>query len=141
MLHELAIENLGVIESARVSLGRGLTCVTGETGAGKTMVLTGLGLILGAKADAATVRAGASEAVAEAVFDMPDAAAGLGGDVTDVLAGLSPRERACVTLRYIDQLSTAETAHALGIAEGSVKRYLADASHKIAQLVATEGGA
>ncbi|MCR6712086.1 MAG: sigma-70 family RNA polymerase sigma factor [Demequina sp.] len=72
--------------------------------------------------------------------EMPDAAVGLGGDVTDVLAGLSPRERACVTLRYIDQLSTAETAHALGIAEGSVKRYLADASRKIADLVATEGG-
>lgn len=71
---------------------------------------------------------------------MPDAAAGLGGDVADVLAGLSPRERACITLRYIDQLSTAETAHALGLAEGSVKRYLADASRKVADLVGQEGG-
>ena len=76
MLHELSIENLGVIESARVTLGGGLTCVTGETGAGKTMVLTGLGLILGAKADASAVRAGAPEAVAEAILDVPDAAAG-----------------------------------------------------------------
>jgi RNA polymerase sigma factor (sigma-70 family) len=72
---------------------------------------------------------------------VPDAAAGLAGDVADVLAGLSPRERACVTLRYIDQLSTAETARALGLAEGSVKRYLADASRKVAALVAQEGGA
>lgn len=72
---------------------------------------------------------------------VPDAAAGLGTDGTDVLAGLSPRERACVTLRYIDQLSTAETAHVLGLAEGSVKRYLADASHKIADLVDAKGDA
>lgn len=79
--------------------------------------------------------------IAALPVDMPDAAAGLSGDARDVLGGLSPRERACVTLRYIDQLSTAETAHALGIAEGSVKRYLADAARKIAELVAADGGA
>ena len=47
MLHELSITALGVIDSARLKLGPGLTVLTGETGAGKTMVLTGLGLILG----------------------------------------------------------------------------------------------
>jgi DNA repair protein RecN (Recombination protein N) len=65
VLEEIAIENLGVIDSARITLGPGLTVVTGETGAGKTMLLTGLGLLLGAKADAATVRPGAASAVVE----------------------------------------------------------------------------
>lgn len=82
-----------------------------------------------------------SERLGAQPVHMPDASAGLGGGVADVLAGLSPRERACVTLRYVDQLSTAETAQALGLAEGSVKRYVADASRKVAALVAQEGGA
>ncbi|MFN3866833.1 MAG: AAA family ATPase, partial [Demequina sp.] len=81
MLHELTISDLGVIESARLEFGPGLTCVTGETGAGKTMVLTGLGLILGAKTVPATVRTGADAAVAEAVIDVPSA-----GPLADRLA-------------------------------------------------------
>lgn len=72
MLHELSITSLGVIDSARLNLGPGLTVVTGETGAGKTMVLTGLGLILGGKASPDAVRTGAEEAVAEAVLDLPE---------------------------------------------------------------------
>lgn len=72
MLHELSIDNLGVIESARVTFGPGLTVLTGETGAGKTMVLTGLGLILGGKPTPAAVRTGAQEALAQAVLDVPD---------------------------------------------------------------------
>ena len=121
MLHELSIENLGVIESARVTLGSGLTCVTGETGAGKTMVLTGLGLILGAKADASAVRAGAPEAVAEAILDVPDAAAGLvadaGAAVEDdgsiVVArsvGAATRSRATLGGRTVPQAILAELA-------------------------------
>ena len=50
-LQELSIKNLGVIESAEVTFGNGFTAITGETGAGKTMVLTALNLILGAKSD------------------------------------------------------------------------------------------
>ncbi|MBN2177193.1 MAG: DNA repair protein RecN [Demequinaceae bacterium] len=72
MLHELSIENLGVIRSARLTLGRGLTVLTGETGAGKTMVLTGLGLVTGQKVAAAVVRTGAEAALAEAVLDVPE---------------------------------------------------------------------
>lgn len=71
MLHELSISQLGVIEAARVSLGPGLTVVTGETGAGKTMILTGLSLILGGKPTPDAVRTGAAEASAEAVLDLP----------------------------------------------------------------------
>ena len=57
-LTELSIRSLGVIDSAEIEIGGGLTVITGETGAGKTMVLTALNLILGAKSDADLVRNG-----------------------------------------------------------------------------------
>lgn len=75
MLHELTISSLGVIDRASVSFGSGLTVVTGETGAGKTMILTGLDLILGGKATPDAVRVGAPEASAEAVIDVPEGSA------------------------------------------------------------------
>ena len=76
MISELRIENLGVIESARVPLGPGLTAITGETGAGKTMLLTGLALLLGGKPDPSAVRAGADQATAEGSFGVdPDSVA------------------------------------------------------------------
>lgn len=62
MIEELAIRDLGVIADATLPLGPGFTAVTGETGAGKTMVVTALGLLLGARADAAAVRSGQAEA-------------------------------------------------------------------------------
>ncbi|HEX5334209.1 MAG TPA: DNA repair protein RecN [Cellulomonas sp.] len=71
MLEEIRIENLGVIGRAHVTLGPGLTVLTGETGAGKTMVLTGLNLLLGGKADPATVRSGATSAAVEGRVMVP----------------------------------------------------------------------
>ena len=68
MLVELAIENLGVIERVNLSLGRGFTALTGETGAGKTMLVEAINLIVGARADASVVRSGAEEARVEARF-------------------------------------------------------------------------
>ncbi|NLE71945.1 MAG: DNA repair protein RecN [Actinomycetales bacterium] len=68
MIERIRIENLGVIAAAEVELGPGLTAITGETGAGKTMLLTGLGLLLGGRADAAVVRVGADLAAAEGTF-------------------------------------------------------------------------
>ena len=65
MLEELSIRSLGVIDEARLDLGPGLTVVTGETGAGKTMVVTALGLLLGARADPGVVRSGSSAARVE----------------------------------------------------------------------------
>ena len=62
MLEELRISGLGVIEEATLPLGPGLTVVTGETGAGKTMVVTALMLLFGSRADAARVRTGAKQA-------------------------------------------------------------------------------
>lgn len=67
MIDQLRIANLGVIASAEVPLGPGLTVFTGETGAGKTMVVTALGLLLGARSDASTVRRDAKNASVEAV--------------------------------------------------------------------------
>ena len=58
MIEELVIRDLGVIREATLPLGPGFTAVTGETGAGKTMVVTALGLLLGDRADAGTVRQG-----------------------------------------------------------------------------------
>lgn len=67
MIEELRIRDLGVITDATLPLGPGLSVVTGETGAGKTMVVTAVGLLLGARSDAGAVRSGAKSASAEAV--------------------------------------------------------------------------
>lgn len=68
MLVELAVKDLGVIESAGVVFSGGLVALTGETGAGKTMLMEALGLLTGAKADPSRVRVGADEAVVEGLF-------------------------------------------------------------------------
>ncbi|MDP9805567.1 DNA repair protein RecN (Recombination protein N) [Trueperella bonasi] len=68
MIEELRISNLGVIESAELNLCAGMTAITGETGAGKTMALTSLSLLMGQKADPARVRSGAERAIVEGTF-------------------------------------------------------------------------
>ncbi|MDQ1747414.1 MAG: repair protein RecN [Frankiaceae bacterium] len=68
MLEELRLRGLGVIEDATLELGPGFTAITGETGAGKTMLLTGLGLLLGGRADAAAVRRGRERADVDGRF-------------------------------------------------------------------------
>ncbi|WP_370289093.1 DNA repair protein RecN [Nocardioides sp.] len=65
MIEELRISSLGVIDSSVLELGPGLTVITGETGAGKTMVVTALGLLLGGRADSGAVRNGAKQARVE----------------------------------------------------------------------------
>lgn len=72
MIEELGIRDLGVIADATLPLGAGFTAVTGETGAGKTMVVTALGLLLGARADAGAVRSGAKQAWVEGRWLVPD---------------------------------------------------------------------
>jgi DNA repair protein RecN (Recombination protein N) len=74
VLEEMRIRSLGVIDDAVVELSPGFTAVTGETGAGKTMVVTSLGLLLGGRADPALVRIGAKNAVVEGRIAMPDGA-------------------------------------------------------------------
>ncbi len=70
-LEEITIRNLGVIESAQVEFKAGLNVLTGETGAGKTMVLTALSLILGGKADSEKVRTGTDRLVTSGRFSIP----------------------------------------------------------------------
>lgn len=70
MIESLDISHLGVIESAHVDFGEGLIVVTGETGAGKTMVLSSLQLLLGARADAALVRSGADHLSVDGIFSV-----------------------------------------------------------------------
>ncbi len=89
MLEELRISSLGVIESSTLEFGAGLTCITGETGAGKTMIVTALGLLLGGRGDAGAVRAGARSVRIEGVLrvgpETQDGVEELGGEVEDGL--------------------------------------------------------
>ncbi|WOF21969.1 DNA repair protein RecN [Microbacterium betulae] len=72
MIEEMRLRDLGVIAEAALPMGSGFTAITGETGAGKTMVVTGLGLLLGQRADSGVVRAGASQASVEGVWVVPE---------------------------------------------------------------------
>jgi DNA repair protein RecN (Recombination protein N) len=89
MLEEIRIGSLGVIESSTLELGPGLTVITGETGAGKTMIVTALGLLLGGRADSGAVRSGARAARVEGVVcvdglsDFAAAVEETGGEVED----------------------------------------------------------
>ncbi|MET0525514.1 MAG: DNA repair protein RecN [Nocardioides sp.] len=74
MLEEIRIGSLGVIDSSTLELGPGLTVITGETGAGKTMIVTALGLLLGGRADTGAVRKGARTARVEGVVSTAELA-------------------------------------------------------------------
>src|SRR5271169_3920208 len=76
MLLGLRIQAFTVVEEVEVTFGPGLTVLTGETGAGKSILVDALGLLLGGRAEAGVVRAGAEEAVVEAVFQRTVALAG-----------------------------------------------------------------
>jgi DNA repair protein RecN (Recombination protein N) len=79
VLRELAVRDLALLERARVELGAGLTVITGETGAGKSLLIDALGLVMGARADSGLVRHGAAGARVEALFDRPGNADNDGG--------------------------------------------------------------
>jgi DNA repair protein RecN (Recombination protein N) len=85
MIEEIRISSLGVIEESVLDLGTGLTVITGETGAGKTMLVTALGLLLGGRADSGAVRTGAKAARVEGVVAAGDEVAAIaeehGGEV------------------------------------------------------------
>ncbi len=72
MLSELRVENLGIVVELQVTLGAGLTVITGETGAGKTLIVDALDLLTGGRADPQLVRDGATEARVEGRFDDGD---------------------------------------------------------------------
>ncbi len=76
-LEEISIRNLGIIDQSTLELGGGLNVLTGETGAGKTMILTALALVLGGKSDSALVRTGSERLTASAQFSLPTVTADL----------------------------------------------------------------
>ena len=130
MLEEIRIGQLGVIDSSTLELGPGLTVITGETGAGKTMIVTALGLLLGGRADSGAVRTGARNARVEGVVrtaDLPEFAAAVeeaGGEVEDervVLArnvSAEGRSRAFVGGASVPVSSLAEIAEPLVAVHG-----------------------
>ncbi len=71
MIEELSVENLGVVAALRLCLNKGMTAITGETGAGKTLIVGALGLVCGSRADSTLVRPGAEEATVQARFGGP----------------------------------------------------------------------
>jgi len=87
MLATLRLSAFGVVDEAHLELGPGLTALTGETGAGKTMVVSGLGHLLGARADAGIVRRGSERAVVEGRWELPprliERVRELGGEADD----------------------------------------------------------
>ncbi len=88
MLRRLRIDNLVLIREAELELSAGLNAITGETGAGKTIFAQAIGLLLGAKGDAAAVGAASPEAYVEAEFDLPEGL--LDDDDLAALAELRP---------------------------------------------------
>lgn len=85
MLAEIRIDNLGVISQASAQFDAGLTVLTGETGAGKTMVVTSLHLLSGARADAGRVRVGARRAVVEGRFVADEVSEAVEHEVSELL--------------------------------------------------------
>ncbi|MGQ9654400.1 MAG: AAA family ATPase, partial [Thermodesulfobacteriota bacterium] len=73
MLAQLHITNFAIIDELSIDLGPGLTVLTGETGAGKSILIEAIQLLLGARGSPEQVRQGASEAVVEGLFDLSDA--------------------------------------------------------------------
>jgi DNA repair protein RecN (Recombination protein N) len=105
-LAELRIESLGAISSATAEFDRGLTVLTGETGTGKTMVVTGLHLLGGARADAHRVRSGSERAVVEGRFattDVGDAAAAQLDEILDSSGAERDDDGSVIASRSVSQ--------------------------------------
>ena len=82
MLQELFVRDFAIIESLHVTFAAGLTMITGETGAGKSILVGALSLLMGGRASAEMIRSGCDEAVVEAIFDISRIS-----EITEILAG------------------------------------------------------
>ena len=125
MLARLAVQNLAIVESAAIEFGEGLNIITGETGAGKSVLMGALELVLGARADASAVRDGAKDARIEAEFTLSGEAA---RSVAALLEehGLPPSEDGVLLVRRVissngggrvwvnDSATTVQTLRAIG---------------------------
>jgi DNA repair protein RecN (Recombination protein N) len=119
LLRELSVQNLALIEDARVELEPGYCAWTGETGAGKSLLLTALGLVLGGKASADLVRQGSGEARASAVFELADEA--LRGEVEEILGAEIEEERLILTRRVSSQGKSQAHANGMPVAVGTLR--------------------
>jgi len=106
MIEEIRLRDLGVIAEAVLPIGPGFTAITGETGAGKTMVVTGLGLLLGQRADSGAVRAGAAQASVAGVWIVPSSGR-VADTVRDAGGELEPLDDARAEL-YVSRTLSAE---------------------------------
>lgn len=97
MLSSIHIENIALIETLDLELGRGFSVLTGETGAGKSIIIDAIGLILGARGESDLVRNGAENAVVEAMFT----------ELSDITCkklsefGVSPDEDGCLFISVL----------------------------------------
>ena len=98
MLSRLTVSNLAIVESAEAEFAAGLNVLTGETGAGKSVLMGALELVLGGRADSSVVREGAKEARVEADFEVPRALWGRVGEVLSE-AGLPECEEGALIVR------------------------------------------
>ena len=106
MLSEIRIESLGAISVATAEFGSGLTVLTGETGTGKTMVVTGLHLLGGARADANRIRSGAERAVVEGRFttgDLDEKAATQIDEMLDASGAERDEDGSIIALRSVSR--------------------------------------
>jgi len=132
VLRRLRIENLVLIREAELGLSPGLNAITGETGAGKTILAQAVGLLLGAKGDAAAIGAGGEEAYVEAELDLPDGL--LDEDGLEALAELRPDDEDGLVLARRIFADGRTRAYAWG--RGAAREDLAAAGE---QLVAMSG--
>jgi DNA repair protein RecN (Recombination protein N) len=117
----LSVQNLALIEDARIELRHGYCAWTGETGAGKSLLLTALGLVLGGKASADLVRAGKEEARAAAIFDL-SLDAELRSEMESVLGGPLDDDQLIITRRVGSNGRSVAHANGLPVPVATLRR-------------------
>ncbi|QDV33486.1 DNA repair protein RecN [Tautonia plasticadhaerens] len=121
MLRELSVQNLALIEDARIELRDGYCAWTGETGAGKSLLLTALGLVLGGKASAELVRSGKEEARAAAIFDLSDDEA-LKAEIEAILGGPLDEDQLILTRRIGSKGRSVSHANGMPVPVATLRR-------------------
>jgi DNA repair protein RecN (Recombination protein N) len=120
VLRELSVQNLALIEDVQVELEGGYCAWTGETGAGKSLLLTALSLVLGGKASADLIRSGKGEARAAAVFEVADP--GLRAEVETILGGALDEETLIITRRISAQGRGRATVNGLPVTIATLQK-------------------
>jgi DNA repair protein RecN (Recombination protein N) len=120
VLRELSVQNLALIEDVHIELEGGYCAWTGETGAGKSLLLTALGLVLGGKASADLIRSGKSEVRAAAVFEIADA--DLRNEIETILGGPLEDDQLILTRRIAAQGRGGAQVNGLPVSVATLQR-------------------